>query len=107
MAYDMHQNTYQKLWKIYQNTWCFSDDLLLRMVRIYRVNYSYNSFDNIIEINGISYNIQWKNKHPIIVDNNRNRTNTLPPTGKLAKPAITSYLVHLTRKGRVEQDCFS
>jgi len=83
------------------------DVFLTIIVRIYRVNYSYNSFDNIIEINRISYNIQWKNKHPIIVDNDRDRTNTLPPTGKLAKPAITSYLVHLTRKGRVEQNCFS
>ena len=106
MAYDMHQNTYQKLWKIHQNTWCFSNNLLLRIVRTDRVNYSYNSFDNIIEINRISYNIQWKNKHPI-VDNNGDRTNTLPSAGKLAKPAITSYLVHLTRKGRVEQNCFS
>ncbi len=35
----------------------FFDNLLLKTVRINGVDYPYNSFDNIIEINGIPYNI--------------------------------------------------
>jgi len=71
------------------------------MVKINEVDYLYNLFNNIIEINRILYNIQWKGKCPIIVNNNRSRINTLLSTNKLAKLAITSYLAWLTRKGRV------
>ena len=41
------------------------------MIRINRVDYLYNLYNNIIEINMILYNIQWKGWHLIIVDNNR------------------------------------
>jgi len=75
-------------------------------VRINGVNYLYNPSDNIIEINETLYNIHWEDKHSIIVDNNRYRIDTPPPIGKSAKPAITSYLACLARKGRVEQICF-
>ena len=47
-----------------------------------------------------------ESKCPIIVDNNRSRINTLPPIGKSAEPAITSYLVYLVKEERVEQVCF-
>jgi len=56
-----------------------------------------------MEINEISYNIQWEDVHPIIVDNNKSKIDTLPLTGKLAKPAITSYLAYLANKEGVEQ----
>jgi len=71
-------------------------------VRINRVDYPYNSFDNIIEINRIQYNIQQKGQYPIIVGSNRDSINTLFSIGELAKLAITSYLAHLTREERVE-----
>jgi len=72
-------------------------------VRINRVDYPYNSSDNIIEINRTLYNIQWKGKHSIIVDNNRSRMDTLSSTGESAEPAITSYLACLVREGGVKQ----
>jgi len=71
-------------------------------VRINRVDYPYNSFDNIIEINRIQYNIQQKGQYLIIVGSNRDSINTLFSIGELAKLAITSYLAHLTREERVE-----
>ena len=72
-------------------------------MRINRIDYPYNSSDNIIEINGTLYNIQWEGKHPIIVDNDGSRIDTLSSIGKSAKLAITSYLACLTREGKVEQ----
>ena len=66
------------------------------------VDYPYNLFNNIIEINETSYNIQWEGKCPIIVDNDRSRMDTPPPIGKSAEPAITSYLACLTREEGVE-----
>jgi len=70
---------------------------------INRVDYTYNSSDNIIEIDGTPYKIKWEGKYSIIVDNDRSRMDTLPPTSQLAKLAITSYLAHLAREGRVKQ----
>jgi len=103
MACDRHENTYQKSLRIYQNIQCFSNNPLFRTVRINRVDYLYNSSDNIIEIDGILYNIQWEGKYPIIVNNNRSRMNTLSLIGKSAKLAITSYLACLVREEGVEQ----
>ena len=103
MACNRHENAYQKLLRIYQNIQCFSNNLLSRTVRINGVDYLYNSSDNIIEINGILYNIQWEDKYPIIVNNNRSRMNTLSLIGKLAELAITSCLVCLVREERVEK----
>jgi len=57
MAYDIYENAHQESQRIYQNTQQFSDNSLPRIIRINRVNYLYNSFNNI-EINRISYNIQ-------------------------------------------------
>jgi len=68
------------------------------MVRINRVDYTYNLSDNIIEINKTLYNIQWEGKHPIIVNNDRSRMDTSPLIGKSAKPAITSYLAYLAKE---------
>ena len=59
-------------------------------MRINGVGYLYNLFDNIIEINEIPYNIQWEDKHPIIVDNNESRIDTSPLVGEIAEPAIIS-----------------
>jgi len=87
---------------IYQNIQYFSDNILLKTVRLNRVDYLYNLSDNIIEINVTLYNIQWKGKCPIIVDNNGSRIDTSPFIGKLAEPAITSYLACLAREGGVE-----
>ena len=89
MAHDRHKNAHQKSQKIYQNIRHFSDNLLYRTVRINRVDYLYNLSDNIIEIDRTPYNIQQKDKHLIIVDNNGSRMNTLSPISKSAKPAIT------------------
>jgi len=99
MACDRYENAHQ-------NTQQFSDNPLSKTVRINGVDYIYNSFDNIIEMNGIPYNIQWKDECPIIVDNNRSRINTLLFAGKSAELAITSYLVYLAKEGGVEQICF-
>ena len=76
------------------------------IVRINKVDYLYNSSDNIIEINRTSFNIQWEGKCPIIVNNNESRIDTPPSTSESAELAITSYLVCLARKGRVEKICF-
>ena len=73
---------------------------------INRVDYPYNLFDNIIEINRTLYNIQWEDKCLIITDNNRNRINIPPSADKLAELVIISYLVYLIIEGRVEQICF-
>ena len=54
----------------------------------------------------IPYNIQWKGQHPIIVDNNEDRINTPHSIGESAELAITSYLVFLTRGGKVEKTYF-
>jgi len=62
-----------------------------------------NSFDNIIEINGISYNIQWKDECSIIVNNNRSKIDILPFVDESAKLVITSYLACFTREKGVEQ----
>jgi len=75
-------------------------------VGINGVNYPYNSSDNIIEINETPYNIQWEGKHPIIVNNNGSRMDTLSYVGKSAETAITSYLACLAREERVKQICF-
>ena len=72
-------------------------------MRINGVDYPYNLSDNIIEINRTLYNIQWEGKHPIIVDNNGSRIDTLPSTGESAEPVITSYLVYLVREEGVKQ----
>ena len=72
-------------------------------MRINGVDYLYNLYDNIIEINGTLYNIQWEGKYPIIVNNDRSRIDTSPSIGKFTEPAITSYLAYLAREGRVEQ----
>ena len=76
------------------------------MVRINRVDHTYNLSDNIIEINRTLYNIQWEGKHPIIVNNNRSRMDTSPLIGKSAKPAITSYLACLAKEEWIKQICF-
>ena len=76
------------------------------MVRINEVDYPYNLFDNIIEINGILCNIQQKGQYPIIVDNNRSKIGTPPSASKLVELAITSYLAYYARKGKVEQIYF-
>jgi len=99
IAYDKHENTHQ-------NTQQFSDNPLYKIVRINGVDYLYNLFDDIIEMNGIPYNIQWKDECPIIVDNNRSRIDTLLFANELAELAITSYLASLAKEGRVEQICF-
>jgi len=75
-------------------------------VRINRVDYLYNSSDNIIEINEILYNIQWKDKCLIIVDNDESKIDTLSSIDELAEPAITSYLACLAREERVKQIYF-
>ena len=67
-----------------------------------RVNYLYKLYNNIIEINEIPYNIQWKGQYPIIVDNNRDKMNISHSISKLAKLATTIYLTYLTREGGVE-----
>jgi len=72
-------------------------------VRINGIDYLYNSSDNIIEINGTLYNIQWEGKYLIIVDNNGSRMDTLSSISESAELAITSYLACLTREGEVEQ----
>ena len=41
----------------YQNTQRFSDNLLPRIIRINGVDYPYNLYNNIVEIDGILYNI--------------------------------------------------
>jgi len=41
----------------YQNTQRFSDNLLPRIIRINGVDYPYNSYNNIVEIDEILYNI--------------------------------------------------
>ena len=56
-------------------------------------------------MNRTPYNIQWEGKYLIIVNNNRNKIDTLPPTSKSTELAITSYLACLVKKG-VEQICF-
>jgi len=71
-------------------------------VRINRVDYLHNSFNNIIEINRTPYNIQWKGKCLIII-NNKSKIDILSFTDKSAELAITSYLVYPAREGRVEQ----
>ena len=58
------------------------------MIRINRVDYLYN--------------IQWEDKHPIIVDNNKSRIDTLSPVGESAELAITSYLVCIVYYGMLE-----
>ena len=102
IACNRHENAHQESWRIYQNVWHFSDNLLSRTVRINRVDYPYNSSDNIIEINGIPYNIQWEGKYLIIINNDGSRMNTLPFVGESAELAITSYLVCLAREERVK-----
>ena len=72
-------------------------------MRINGVDYLYNSSDNIIEINGTPYNIQWEGKCLIIVDNDGSRIDIPSPIGKSTELAITSYLIYLAREGRVEQ----
>jgi len=59
----------------------------LSIVRINGVDYLYNLFDKIVEINGISYNIWWEGQYSII-DNNGGRMNTLPSVNELTKLAI-------------------
>ena len=54
----------------------------------------------IIEINGTLYNIQWEDKHLIVVDNNGSKIDTPPFIGESAKPVITSYLACLVREER-------
>ena len=76
------------------------------MVRINEVDYLYNLFDNIIEINGILCNIQQKGQYLIIVGNNKSKIDTPPSRDKLVELAITSYLVCYARKRRVEQIYF-
>ena len=39
----------------------------------------------------------------VIVNNNKNRIDTLPFTGKSAELTIASYLAYLVREERVEQ----
>ena len=97
MACNRHENACQESWRIHQNTWHFSNNLLSRIVRINRIGYLYNLSDNIIEINGV------EGECLIIVDNSRSRIDTPPPVGESAELAITSYLVYLAREGRVEQ----
>ena len=58
MTHNKYENACQESQRIYQNIQYFSDNPLFRTVRINGVNYPYNSSDNIIEINGIPYNIQ-------------------------------------------------
>ena len=41
----------------YQNIQRFSDNLLPRIIRINGVDYPYKSYNNIVEIDGILYNI--------------------------------------------------
>jgi len=106
MVHNRYESTHQESWKIYQNTWQFSNNPLLRIVRINGVDYSYNSFDNIIKINRILYNNQWEGQCLIIVDNNRSKINTLSSADELAEPAITNYLACLAREEGVEQICF-
>jgi len=57
----------------------------------------------IFWINRIPYNIQWEGKHPIIVNNNRSKIDTLPPVGELAELTITSYLAYLAREEKVKK----
>ena len=53
------------------------------MIRINRVDYLYNLWNNIVKMNGISYNIQRGGQCLIIVDNNERRINTLSFVNKL------------------------
>ena len=106
MAHNKYENTCQESWRIHQSIQHFSDNLLSRTVRINRVNHPYNSSDNIIEINGTPYNIQWEGKYLIIVDNDRSRIDTLSPISESAELAITSYLAYLAKKEGVKQICF-
>ena len=106
MAHNRYKNTCQESWRIHQSIQHFSNNLLSRIVRINRVNHPYNSSDNIIEINGTPYNIQWEGKYLIIVDNDRSRIDTLSPISESAEPAITSYLAYLAKEERVKQICF-
>ena len=76
------------------------------MIRLNGVNYPYNLYNNITEINEVSYNILWEDQHLIIIDSNRYRMNTPPPTGKLAKIAITGYFACFMREKGVEQIYF-
>ena len=97
----MHESTCQKSWRIHNNKHQFSDNLLSRMIRINGVDYPYNLFNNIVEINGILDNIQWEGQCPIIVDN-ESRIDTLSSADESDELAIISYLACFGRKGRVE-----
>jgi len=76
------------------------------MIRLNRVNYPYNLYNNTAKINEVSYNILWEDQHLIIIDSNRYRMDTLSPAGELAKIVLTNYLACLTREGGVEQIYF-
>jgi len=102
MNCDRHENAHQELWRIYQNKRHFSDNPLSRIVRINGVGYPYNLFDNIIEINEIPYNIQWEDKHLIIVNNNESKIDTLSLVGEIAELVIISYLACLAKEEGVE-----
>ena len=71
------------------------------MIRINGVDYPYNLFNDIVEINGILYNIQWEGQYSIVV-NNGSIIDTLSFADESDKLAIISYLTCFTKKGRVE-----
>ena len=102
MVCNRYENTHQKLQRIYQNVQKFSNNPLPRIIKINRVNYPYNSFNNIIEINGILYKIQQEDQHSIIVNNNRSRIDNLPSISESTELAITSYLAYLAREEEVK-----
>ena len=90
------------LTRIYQNIYRFSDNLLLKMIRLNKVEYLYNK---TTEINVISYNIQQKGQCPIIVSRNRSRIDDPPfaSDSESAKIAITGYLIYSARKEILKQ----
>jgi len=70
------------------------------------VYYPYSQWDNIVEINGIHYEVDWIGQRPIIIDIEGNRMDALPPAGKSATTAITNHMVRLVREGGAKHICF-
>ena len=66
------------------------------------VYYSYSQQDNIVEINGIHYEVDWVGQQLIIIDIEENRIDAPSPAGESATIAITNHMVHLVREGEAE-----
>jgi len=71
-------------------------------VRINRVDYLYNSFNNIVEINRTLYDIQWEDEYLLIIDENKSRIDIPLSAGELAELVITTYLACLAKEGKIE-----